>query len=478
MAGKLLTWKVPSISTLSNGLTYVALTGGLLMPALTAAPLLPQSIEAKAANIETQVDLVRAHAVPVARPSPAAAASELAAAETPTDLAAMARTPRTDVSPTPPPPLIVEARARLKTVKAKDAPSSAATDDDEQKPVASNRKRRGAKVDADAKANASDGETNGKSPPGSNADAKITDKAGKPPPTAVVPVQSAVPVNPTAPETSWSDAEVMSALKECLRLLAPVEVEVEANTAMRKGDCGTPAPILLKSIGTNPKIVLQPAAEVNCPMALALSQWSKETLQPAARDAFSSDVTRIVSSSGYSCRNRYGMAGERLSEHALANAIDIGGFALANGKVVKVSTGWGETERDRIAAAKAAQQAKNEEKAGAKTDDAKGKTGKSDEIPSPGIKGKEQVTRASLKKATAEDRKQSSEKSRNKTVATADTVATDSGPATSAEARFLRRLHKEACDSFGTVLGPEANEAHRDHFHFDLKARKRRSVCH
>ena len=45
------------------------------------------------------------------------------------------------------------------------------------------------------------------------------------------------------------------------------------------------------------------------------------------------------------------------------------------------------------------------------------------------------------------------------------------------EATFLRRLHKGACGTFGTVLGPEANEAHRDHFHFDMKSRQHRSVC-
>ena len=47
----------------------------------------------------------------------------------------------------------------------------------------------------------------------------------------------------------------------------------------------------------------------------------------------------------------------------------------------------------------------------------------------------------------------------------------------SAEALFLRRLHKGACGIFGTVLGPEANEAHRNHFHFDLAARKRSAFC-
>ena len=48
---------------------------------------------------------------------------------------------------------------------------------------------------------------------------------------------------------------------------------------------------------------------------------------------------------------------------------------------------------------------------------------------------------------------------------------------TTVEAGFLRRLHKGACGTFGTVLGPEANEAHRDHFHFDLAARRRNAFC-
>ncbi len=45
------------------------------------------------------------------------------------------------------------------------------------------------------------------------------------------------------------------------------------------------------------------------------------------------------------------------------------------------------------------------------------------------------------------------------------------------EALFLRRLHQGACAMFGTVLGPEANEAHREHFHFDLHPRRSSNYC-
>jgi hypothetical protein len=36
------------------------------------------------------------------------------------------------------------------------------------------------------------------------------------------------------------------------------------------------------------------------------------------------------------------------------------------------------------------------------------------------------------------------------------------------ERAFLRRLHQSACKRFGTVLGPNYNAAHANHFHFDM----------
>lgn len=38
----------------------------------------------------------------------------------------------------------------------------------------------------------------------------------------------------------------------------------------------------------------------------------------------------------------------------------------------------------------------------------------------------------------------------------------------SAERAFLREVHRGACATFNTVLGPNADAAHRDHFHVDL----------
>ncbi|MFT5066498.1 MAG: hypothetical protein ACJAXK_000487 [Yoonia sp.] len=41
----------------------------------------------------------------------------------------------------------------------------------------------------------------------------------------------------------------------------------------------------------------------------------------------------------------------------------------------------------------------------------------------------------------------------------------------------LRKMWRAACGPFGTVLGPEANRFHRDHFHFDTARYRSGSYC-
>ena len=46
-------------------------------------------------------------------------------------------------------------------------------------------------------------------------------------------------------------------------------------------------------------------------------------------------------------------------------------------------------------------------------------------------------------------------------------VLEDWNGGTPAERRFLRIVHKSACKRFGTVLGPDYNSAHENHFHLE-----------
>ena len=44
------------------------------------------------------------------------------------------------------------------------------------------------------------------------------------------------------------------------------------------------------------------------------------------------------------------------------------------------------------------------------------------------------------------------------------------------KARFLRTVRDGACDGFATVLSPDYNAAHANHFHLDMSPRWR-GVC-
>jgi len=43
--------------------------------------------------------------------------------------------------------------------------------------------------------------------------------------------------------------------------------------------------------------------------------------------------------------------------------------------------------------------------------------------------------------------------------------------------RILKKMHKQACGPFGTVLGPNADRYHKDHFHFDIAKHRGGPYC-
>jgi len=50
-------------------------------------------------------------------------------------------------------------------------------------------------------------------------------------------------------------------------------------------------------------------------------------------------------------------------------------------------------------------------------------------------------------------------------------------PVKDERSQFLREIHDGACKIFGTVLGPEANAAHKNHFHLDMAKRRHSAYC-
>lgn len=85
-----------------------------------------------------------------------------------------------------------------------------------------------------------------------------------------------------------------------------------------------------------------PADRISCEMAAALALWIEYDVQPAALEILGQRVQSISQMGTYSCRNIIGNVfwkGVR-SQHATANAIDIGGFTLADGRQISVLKDW------------------------------------------------------------------------------------------------------------------------------------------
>lgn len=79
---------------------------------------------------------------------------------------------------------------------------------------------------------------------------------------------------------------------------------------------------------------------LTCPMIAGLYLWTREVVQPAARRHFGTGVQSIETFGSFACRNRNSQPGTRISEHATANALDVSGFVLADGRRVPVEAGW------------------------------------------------------------------------------------------------------------------------------------------
>lgn len=79
---------------------------------------------------------------------------------------------------------------------------------------------------------------------------------------------------------------------------------------------------------------------LTCPMAAGLYLWERDVVGPAAMKHFGSRLVRLDHMGTYSCRRIGGGTSGRPSEHAVANAIDISGFRLENGRRISVLRDW------------------------------------------------------------------------------------------------------------------------------------------
>ena len=140
----------------------------------------------------------------------------------------------------------------------------------------------------------------------------------------------------------WDTATVRKARNNCELVLATLNVDAASIDPIGGPQgCGIAAPVLVRALGI---AALKPPAKLNCRFTAALYEWMRNVVQPAARKEFGQPVVAIRQLSHYACRKRGGVTRGpvRISEHSFGNAIDIGGFVLANGERISLLRDWGE----------------------------------------------------------------------------------------------------------------------------------------
>lgn len=77
---------------------------------------------------------------------------------------------------------------------------------------------------------------------------------------------------------------------------------------------------------------------MRCGNARAFAAWVRNAVAPAAYQVLGSELARVQGMGTYSCRNVAGT--NRRSGHATANAVDVGGFTLKDGRHITVLNDW------------------------------------------------------------------------------------------------------------------------------------------
>lgn len=103
--------------------------------------------------------------------------------------------------------------------------------------------------------------------------------------------------------------------------------------------CGARRPFEMVA-ADNGRVALMPTALVACPMIPQINDWVVNVAAPAARQHLGTTLKEIKVAASYSCRAMNNVSGAKLSEHGHANAIDIAGFVMADGRSVMVKSGW------------------------------------------------------------------------------------------------------------------------------------------
>ena len=137
----------------------------------------------------------------------------------------------------------------------------------------------------------------------------------------------------------WRLAALKYSPDQCRRVLVAPHIDAQpiADSPLRNG-CGWINGVRMSVAGG----VRAGFDKITCEAAAALTLWLEHDLQQVAKDILGQRVTAVQSFGTYACRNIIGNVAWKSwrSQHATANAVDIGSFTLADGRQISVRGHW------------------------------------------------------------------------------------------------------------------------------------------
>ena len=144
------------------------------------------------------------------------------------------------------------------------------------------------------------------------------------------------------PLTKWKMRRALAGTESCLAALE-TGARVERLPDFEESDqCHIRPQVRISGVGD---ARLSPV-KTRCQTALRIAMWERHGIQPAAQRLLSANVARIEHFSSYSCRQMRttNSGAPRMSAHATADAIDVSGFVLSDGRKVTLLANWKEPE--------------------------------------------------------------------------------------------------------------------------------------
>jgi hypothetical protein len=136
-------------------------------------------------------------------------------------------------------------------------------------------------------------------------------------------------------------------LRQCLSDLKAADVEFRDLGNQTKEGCTVEGAIELDAVASPfGKVSLTAKPTMACVFARHFTLWIRDVGAPLALAYMGSKLTAIETGPGLVCRNRIGEPGEKVSEHAKGDAIDIMAFRFESGQKLSVKEASASTKID------------------------------------------------------------------------------------------------------------------------------------